>query len=276
MSVATENYTLTNGVPIPKIGFGTWQMPDGEDTYNAVLFALQHGYRHIDTARAYGNEPSVGRAVRDSGIARGDLFVTTKLPAEVKDYDDALASFETTMQALDLGYVDLYLIHAPWPWEQQGANFRKENSAVWRALEELYQGGRCRAIGVSNFTVDDLTALLAASAITPMANQIRFFIGNTQEPITRFCQDHNILIEAYSPLATGAILQNESVAAIAQKYRTSVPQLCVRYALQRGTLPLPKSTHPEYITQNADVDFAIEAEDMHYLDGLQDTTKKGA
>jgi len=274
MSIATEHYTLANGVQIPKIGFGTWQMPDGEDTYNAVLFALQHGYRHIDTARAYGNEPSVGRAVRDSGIARGDLFVTTKLPAEVKDYAGTLASFEETMQALGLDYVDLYLIHAPWPWDEKGADYRTENRAVWRAMEEIYRGSRCRAIGVSNFVVDDLTSLLQEATIAPMANQIRFFVGNTQEPVTRFCQENDILVEAYSPLATGAILQNKAVAAIAEKYQTSVPQLCVRYALQRGTLPLPKSTHAEYITQNADVDFTIESEDMHTLDGLQDTTKK--
>ncbi len=273
MSIATENYVLANGVPIPKIGFGTWQMPDGEETYRAVLFALKNGYRHIDTARAYGNEPSVGRAIRDSGLPRDQIFVTTKLPAEVKDHDEALASFEATMQALNLDYIDLYLIHAPWPWDEKGADYRTENKAVWKALEKIYRGERCRAIGVSNFTVDDLTSLLEDSAITPMANQIRFFIGNTQEPITAFCQGRDILIEAYSPLATGAILQNKAVATIAEKYRTSVPQLCVRYALQRGTLPLPKSTHTERITQNADVDFAIEDADMRYLDGLQDTTK---
>jgi diketogulonate reductase-like aldo/keto reductase len=274
MTIAAETYTLANGVAIPKIGFGTWQMPDGEETYQAVLFALQNGYKHVDTARAYGNEPSVGRAVRDSGIARDQIFVTTKLPAEVKDYDAALASFETTMGALGLDYVDLYLIHAPWPWDQKGADFRKENGDVWRALEEIYRGGRCRAIGVSNFSVDDLTTLAQTSTVTPMANQIRFFIGNTQEDVTRYCQEHNILVEAYSPLATGALLQNEDVATIARKYGTSVSQLSIRYTLQRGTLPLPKSTHTERILQNADVDFTIEEEDMRHLDGLRDTARR--
>ena len=271
MAILDEQYTLSNGVQIPKIGFGTWQIPDGADAYDAVSFALRHGYRHIDTARAYGNEASVGRAVRDSGIDRSAIFVTSKLPAEVKTYDGALTSFEETMAALDLGPLDLYLIHAPWPWDEQGADYRAGNKAVWRAMEECYRAGRCRAIGVSNFTVPDLTSLMEVDTIAPMANQIRFFIGNTQEEVTQFCQRQAILVEAYSPLATGKLLTNKTVVALARKYGTSVPQLCLRYTLERGTLPLPKSTHPAYIAQNADVDVAIAPDDLRALDGLQGT-----
>lgn len=271
MTVLDDQYTLSNGVQIPKIGFGTWQIPDGADAYDAVAFALRQGYRHIDTARAYGNEASVGRAVRDSGIARGEIFVTSKLPAEIKTYDGALASFEETMAALDLGPLDLYLIHAPWPWDEKGADYRAGNKEVWRAMEEFYRSGRIRAIGVSNFSVADLTSLMEDATTAPLANQIRFFIGNTQEDVTQFCGRHGILVEAYSPLATGKILGNETVEAIARKYGVGVPQLCIRYTLERGTLPLPKSTHPAYIAQNADVEFAIAPADLAALDGLRDT-----
>lgn len=273
MTILNETFTLENGVEIPKIGFGCWQIPEGETTCNAVTFALQMGYRHIDTARAYGNEASVGRAVRDSGIPRGDIFVTSKVPAEIKSYDGALDSFEQTMRLLDLGYLDLLLIHAPWPWANIGADFRAENKQVWKALEEIYRSGRCRAIGVSNFDVADLTSLREAWTIKPMVNQIKFYIGYTEEDVTRYCQANNILVEAYSPLATGRILDNPTIAAMAQKYKVSVPQICIRYTLQRGTLPLPKSTHREYIRQNAQLDFQIDAEDMRYLDSLKDTEK---
>jgi diketogulonate reductase-like aldo/keto reductase len=272
MPALTDTFTLANGVEIPKIGFGTWQIPDGSAAYDAVTAALQAGYRHIDTARAYGNEASVGRAVRDSGLPRDQIFVTTKLPAEVKDYDHAVASFARTEQALDLGPADLYLIHAPWPWTEIGKDCRAGNIAVWRAMEEFYAAGRVRSIGVSNFTGEDIESLLSESTVTPLVNQIRYFIGHTQADVTAYCTEHHILVEGYSPLATGAILDNPEVGAIAEKYDRSVAQLCIRYPLEHDVLPLPKSTTPSRIIENADVDFTISAEDLAALDALVDTT----
>ena len=271
MKILDEYYILKNGVKVPKIGLGTYQMPNGKIAYNAILFALRNGYRHIDTARGYGNEPSVGNAVRDCEIKRKEIFVTSKLPPEIKTYEGALVSFDKTMEELGLDYLDLYLIHAPWPWDKIGEDFRLENSNVWKAMEEIYKSGRCRAIGVSNFEVSDLTALMESCKIKPMTNQIKFYIGHTQEKITNFCQQKNILVEGFSPLATGAILGNKTIAAMAMKYNSTVPKICLRYVLQREVLPLPKSTHPEYILQNADVDFEIETDDMKYLDSLKNT-----
>ncbi len=266
-------FVLDNGVKIPAIGFGTWQIPNGKTAYDSVTFAFKSGYRHIDTANAYGNEESVGRAVRDSDIERKKIFVTSKLPAEIKDYDGAMDSFEETLKNIGLDYIDLYLIHAPWPWGKMGANYTKENIKVWEAMEKIYHGGRCRAIGVSNFSVSDLTAVIDNSNIKPMANQIKFYIGYPQDDILRFCRKNNILVEGYSPFATGAILENKTIAEIARKYGSTVPQVCVRYVLQREVLPLPKSIHPAYIKQNAEVDFDISDEDMKYLDSLRNTTR---
>lgn len=272
MGILTDTYTLNTGATIPKIGFGTWQIPNGDEAYNATLFALKSGYRHIDTARVYGNEESVGKAIKDSGIAREEIFLTTKLPAEIKNYEDALETFETSIETLGVDYVDLYLIHAPWPWTDRGGDYTEGNIAAWKALEEIHASGRAKAIGVSNFAVKDLKAILDSGTVVPAANQIRFFIGSTEEEITQFSQDQGILIEAYSPLATGRILNNPEVMKIAEKYGKTVAQVCIRYTLQRGTVSLPKSTHEEYILQNADVDFEIEAEDMEFLNSLKDTT----
>jgi len=267
-----EHFTLANGNRIPAVGFGTWQIPDGDVAYDAVAAALVTGYRHIDTARAYGNEASVGSAIADSGIARADIFLTTKLPAEVKTYAGALASFEETITALGMDYVDLYLIHAPWPWSAIGTDHRAGNAEAWRAMQEIHDAGRARAIGVSNFTVADLTALASGARLSPQVNQIRFFVGHTQPEVTAYCQANGILVEGYSPLATGAILGNADVLAVATTYGKSVAQLCIRYVLQKGALPLPKTTTPSRMRENADIDFEISAEDMTFLDGLTDTT----
>ncbi|MED4941997.1 aldo/keto reductase [Heyndrickxia coagulans] len=273
MSCLNETFVLENGVAIPKIGLGTWQVPNGETTYHAVSFALKNGYRHIDTAYAYHNEESVGKAVRDSGIDRRDIFVTSKLPAEIKSYDKALKTFDETMENLGLEQLDLYLIHAPWPWSEKGADYTKENIEVWKAMEKIYESGRCRAIGVSNFSGSDLKAVMENAKIKPMVNQIRYFIGHTQEDVTAFCRDNGILVEAYSPLTTGKILENAEIQKIADKYGKTLPQVCIRYCLQKGVLPLPKSTHEAFILQNADVDFEISNEDMQYLDQLKETEK---
>lgn len=269
-----SSFTLYNGVKIPAIGFGTWQIPNGEISYNAVSFALKNGYRHIDTAYDYGNEQSVGKAIRDCGIARNEIFVTSKLPAEIKSYKLALEYFERTMKNIGLEYLDLYLIHSPYPWDDRETDYTKENIEVWRAMEEFYQSGRCRAIGVSNFRVSDLTAIMGNCKIKPMVNQIRFFIGNIQPEVTLYCDENDIVVEGYSPFATGRIINNEVIAAMAQKYKTTVPKICIRYVLQKEVITLPKSIHPEFILQNKDVDFEIADVDMKYLDELKDTIVK--
>ncbi len=271
MPAVTDTFTLSNGVEIPRIGFGTWQIPDGPVAYDAVAAAIHAGYRHIDTARAYGNEPSVGRAIRDSGIPRDQIFVTTKLPAEVKSRHEAEVSFEKTISALGLDYVDLYLIHAPWPWSEMGKDCRDGNIEVWRAFEKILADGRSRSIGVSNFDPADLESLIRATDVTPHANQIRYFVGYTQKETVDYCHERDILVEGYSPLATGAILDNENVHGIAAKYGKSVAQICIRYLLEKNILPLPKTTTPGRMIENADVDFTISTDDLKALDALVDT-----
>lgn len=270
MNILENTYTLNNGTTIPLIGFGTWQIPNGEAAYEATSLALKNGYRHIDTALVYGNEESVGQAIKDSGIAREAIFLTTKLPAEIKTYEGALEAFETSMANLGTDYVDLYLIHAPWPWSDRGSDHTEGNILAWKALEAIYATGRAKAIGVSNFDVKSLEAIIKAGTVVPAVNQIKFYIGNTQDEITQFCQNNDILIEAYSPLASGAILGEPHVRAIAEKYGKTVAQISIRYTIQKGTVTLPKSTHEEYIVQNAAIDFVINAEDMTYLDSLED------
>lgn len=271
MGIRHETYTLNTGATIPKIGFGTWQIPNGDEAYNSTAFALKSGYRHIDTARVYGNEESVGKAIADSGIARSDIFLTTKLPADVKTHEGALESFQTSITTLGVDYVDLYLIHAPWPWTDREGDYTEGNIAAWKALEKIYHSGRAKAIGVSNFSVSDIQTILDNGTVVPAANQIKFFIGNTEkEDPTLFCQSRGIIIEAYSPLATGRILDKPEVQAIANKYGKSVAQISIRYTIQRGTVTLPKSTHKEYILENADINFKIDDEDMTYLNELKD------
>lgn len=263
--ILQETYTLANGVKIPKIGLGTWQIPDGEDTYNSVMFALKNGYRHIDTAKAYGNEASVGKAIKDFGLSREEVFITTKLPAECKGYDIAKKCFEESLA--DLGYIDLYLIHAPWPWEDYGHDVYTEgNIESYKAMEELYKEGKVRAIGVSNFEPQHLQPILDNCEIVPMVDQVSFHVGNRQEHIQAICKENNIQMMAYSPLATGGLVNDEYVAEIAKKYNATIPQICVRYCIQKGCIAIPKSTKEERIISNVQVDFEISAEDMEYLD----------
>jgi len=273
MGVLIETCTLSNGDQIPKIGFGTWLLNEGDECYNAVADALRIGYRHIDTARAYHNEASVGRAVRDSGIPRGEIDVTSKLPAEAKDHDKALGEFDTTMGEIGLDYLDLYLIHAPWPWNQRGKDCREENRQIWKAMEEFLASGRVKAIGVSNFDPDDLDSLLPACQTKPMVNQIRWFIGLDPSDTVQRCAEHDIIVEAYSPFAHGLIVNHPEIGDMAARYGVSTPQLCIRYLLQKGAVVLPKATRTRHIEQNADVDFEISSADMSALDAMRDTEK---
>ena len=260
-----ETYTLANGNTIPKVALGTWQTSD-TDAERVVKYALEIGYLHIDTAIAYGNEAGVGRGMKASGKERGSYFVTSKLPAEIKTYTETVRHIEDSLARLDTPYLDLMLIHWPKPWSgDRNKNYFEENLAVWKAFEEAYEAGKLKAIGVSNFTVEDLQNLIDNAKIKPMVNQIRVHIGHVPQELMDFCKSNDILVEAYSPNATGRLSGRPEITAIAQKYGVSVSQLANRFDLQLGTLPLPKSVHEEYIRQNTALDFIITDEDMQLL-----------
>lgn len=276
--VLEEFYKLNNGQRIPKIALGTWQTPN-DVVATAVATAIEAGYRHIDTAIAYENEAGVGvglkAALKSTGIHRESIFVTTKIPAEVKNYDDAVRCIQESMDRLDAFHIDMMLIHAPRPWSEMdstsGNRYYKENLEVWKALEEAYEAGKLRAIGVSNFEISDLNNLLAGARVVPAVNQIRVHIGHVPKDLIDFCEQCGILVEAYSPNATGRLLKVPKICAIAEKYHVSVPQLASRFVLQLGLLPLPKSVHDDRIRQNAQLDFEINSNDMAKLlklDGL--------
>lgn len=264
-----ETYTLANGVTIPKLGFGTW-MIENERAAEKVRQAIQVGYRHIDTAQAYGNEEGVGEGVRSSGVDRKDLFVTTKLAAEIKNYEEAIQAIDESLNKLAIEYIDLMIIHSPKPWAvfQEDDHFFEGNKEAWRALEEAYEQGKIRAIGVSNFEVIDLENLLKNSRIKPMVNQILAHIGHTPFDVIDYSKKNDVLVEAYSPIAHGEMLQNETITGIADKYHVSIPQLAIRYCLQLELLPLPKTQNVAHMKNNADVDFVIEEEDMTILKAL--------
>ncbi|ART69711.1 2,5-diketo-D-gluconic acid reductase [Mycobacterium dioxanotrophicus] len=268
MSILTETYTLSNGVEIPKLGLGTWFIAD-DKAAEAVRDAVEIGYRNIDTAQAYGNERGVGEGVRTSGIPREDLFVSTKLAAEIKDYHQAVAAIDGSLEKLGLEYVDLMLIHSPQPWNDfRGGDYAEGNRQAWRALEDAHNAGKLRAIGVSNFEQQDLENILSGGTVTPHVNQLLVHAGNTPTDLLAYCDSRNIRVEAYSPIAHGEIFKNADVAAMAEKYGVSVPQLCIRYTLQLGTVSLPKTANPEHMRANAQVDFVISDEDMTALRNL--------
>ena len=264
-----ESFTLYNGVTIPKIGFGTWQIKEGDDAYRSVRYALEVGYRHIDTAAAYGNEGSVGKAIKDSGIKREHIFVTTKLHSHIKGYESTFVEFEKSLKKLGLEYLDLYLIHAPWPWSAIGTEHTEGNIAAWKAMVALYKAGKVRSIGVSNFEPFHIEPLLKATGFVPHVNQIPFFIGRPQREIRAYCKDKGILVEAYSPLITGKIFKMRIVQKMAEKYGVTMAQLAIRYTLDMGTLPLPKSTHEQWILENTQVDFEISAQDLSLLESVE-------
>lgn len=267
-------FKLYNDIKIPAIGFGTWQIKDGDEAYTSTLYALKCGYRHIDTAYAYENEKSIAKAIKDSKYDRKELFITTKLPSHIKTYNEAIKYFNESLANLELDYIDLYLIHAPWPWSNIGMDCSSGNIEVWKAFIDLYNKGKIKAIGVSNFSISDIKNLIDATGIKPMVNQIRYFIGNTQKELVDYCQNNNILVEAYSPFATGNILQNENIKAIAKKYNTTVSKICLQFCLQNNTLPLPKSVHEDRIKDNLILDINISKEDMKYLNSLTEESLK--
>ncbi|MDY7105167.1 MAG: aldo/keto reductase [Actinomycetota bacterium] len=274
--ILQETYTLSNGVEIPKLGLGTWFITD-EDAPQAVRDAVRLGYRHIDTAQAYANERGVGEGIRTCGVDRDELFITTKLAAEVKSYDEAVESINGSLEALGVDHIDLMIIHSPQPWQSFGDEdrFFEGNRQAWKALEEAYQAGKLRAIGVSNFEIADLDNILGSCTVTPMVNQVLAHISNTPEELIRYTQDKGILVEAYSPIAHGELMKNDKIKDMADRYGVSVPQLSIRYVLQLGLLPLPKTAKPAHMESNAAVDFEISDQDMDFLRNIEKISDYG-
>ena len=258
-----DEFKLSNGVVAPALAFGTWLIPD-DKAANCVRMAIEAGYRHIDTAQAYGNEVGVGQGIRDSGIKREDIFVTTKVMAEYKTYKEAKESIDFSLQRLGLDYVDLILIHCPQPWAEFRGKKRyfEENIEVWKALEDAYNEGKVRAIGVSNFLNDDMQNIFDHCRIRPMVNQILCHIGNTPIDVIKFDQENDVVVEAYSPIGHGAALKNKTIAKMAEKYNVSIAQLCIKYTLQLDTISIPKASSKEHIEDNARLNFEIKEEDM--------------
>ncbi len=254
---------LSNEKMIPTLAYGTWLI-NNSDAAGCVEIALKNGYRHIDTAQAYGNEEGVGKGIKASGLPREEIYVTTKVMAEIKTYKRAKASIDKSLKRLGLEYVDLILIHCPQPWAlfRGRRKFFKENVQVWKALEEAYKEGKAKAIGVSNFNVEDLENIMNNCEIPPMANQILLHIGEVPVDIIKYCSEHNIVIESYSPIAHGRALKNEAIMKMAEKYNVSVPQLCIKFTLQLGTVSIPKASKEEHIIANTKLDFTIKEEDM--------------
>ena len=266
--MADANTTiLNNDVQIPRVGFGVFQIPPGEKTYESVRTALRLGYRAVDTAAAYGNEESVGRAIAESEVDAGDVFVTTKLWTTDHGYDKALKAFEVSRKKLKRDTVDLYLIH--WPAKADFAD-------TWRAFERLYRDGQVRAIGVSNFLIHHLETLLNSAEITPAVNQIEFHPFNVQPELLGFCRKHKIQVEAWSPLGRGRFLDHPLIAEIAGKHGRSAAQTLVRWDLQHEVITIPRSTREAHIRENAEVfDFQLSEEDMRRLDALDEGKRIG-
>lgn len=267
MGQITDTYILNNGYHIPCIGFGTWQSPDGETTVSAVRSAVRAGYRHIDTAAAYKNETSIGKALKLIDIPRTELFITSKVWDDSRGYGKTIQSFQKTLDDLQTDYLDLYLIH--WPaTKYRCPDWEAVNLDTWRAMTELYRKGYIKAMGVSNFLPEHLEALMRTEII-PMVNQIEYHPGQMQEEVVDYCKQNGILIEAWSPLGTGRMLSDQRLQDIASNYGKSAAQLCIRWCLQNGVLPLPKSVTPSRIMENADVfGFDISDEDMAEINSM--------
>ncbi len=270
MQTLTEPYRLSNGVAIPRLGFGTYKTPEGAEGVAALKAALETGYRHIDTAAFYGNERSVGQAVRAAAVPREALFITTKVWNSERGYEKAKAAILASLERLELDYLDLCLIH--WPaTARQYRDWEALNRDTWRAFIELYRQGKLRAIGVSNFKPHHLKALMQTE-VKPMVDQIELHPGQAQAETLAYCRENDILVEAWSPMGRGQLLTHPRIVALAARYGKTPAQLCIRWCLQKGALPLPKSVTPARIRENAQVfDFAIAPEDMASLDAMPPT-----
>lgn len=267
MKSITDTFTLSNGYKMPCLGYGTWQTPDGQVAVDSVKEALRVGYRHIDGAAAYANEECVGRGIKESGVAREDIFITSKLWNDERGYDTTLRAFDKTMSDLGLEYLDLYLIH--WPASSSRFdNWEELNLGTWRAMTELYKAGRIRSIGVSNFHEHHLRALMETE-VRPMVNQIEFHPGQMQEELVSYCKANDILVQAWSPLGQGNLIGHETITTMAEKYGKTPAQLILRWVLQNGVVPLSKSITPSRILENSQIfDFEIADDDMAVISAM--------
>ena len=266
-----EYLTLPNGIKVPQLALGTWLIDD-DKAADAVKAALDIGYRHIDTAQAYANERGVGEGIRASGINREDIFVTTKVAAEHKDYKSAAEGIDGSLKALGLDYIDMMIIHSPQPWvevNQSDNRYFEGNLEAWRALTDAYKAGKIKAIGVSNFLQEDIENIWNNAEVKPMVNQVLCHISNTPLELIEYCQNKGIVMEAYSPVAHGEALRIPAIAQMAEKYGVTVPQLCIRYDIQLGMIVLPKTANPVHMKSNSEVDFVISDEDMEILKHLE-------
>ena len=265
-----ETYKLSNGVEMPLLGIGTWLLDD-EQAAQAVRDAVSNGYRHIDTAQAYMNEAGIGEGIRFSGVEREELFITTKVAAEAKTYEEVTESIDESLTKMGLDYIDLLIIHSPQPWTEfrEENRYFEENKKAWKAMEDAYKAGKVKAIGLSNFLQDDIENILSSCEIKPMVNQVLVHVSNTPLDLIEFCQKNDILVEAYSPIAHGAVLDNKEVKVIADKYGVSVAQLCLRYDIQLGLAVIPKTANPDHMRINAELDFVISDADMGILKNVE-------
>ena len=266
-----EDLTVPNGIKVPQLALGTWLIDD-DNASDAVRAALDIGYRQIDTAQAYANERGVGEGIRTSGLNREDVFVTTKVAAEHKDYKTAAEGIDGSLMKMGLDYIDLMIIHSPQPWvevNQSDNRYPEGNLEAWRALTDAYKAGKIMATGVSNFLQNDIENIWNNSDVKPMVNQVLCHISNTPLKLIEYCQSKGIVMEAYSPVAHGEALRIPAIAQMAEKYGVSVPQLCIRYDIQLGMIVLPKTANPAHMKSNADVDFVISDEDMEILKHLE-------
>ncbi|QWT17415.1 aldo/keto reductase [Collinsella sp. zg1085] len=270
LAQACDRYILANGVQIPCLGFGTYMVPPDGEGLASITSALKLGFRHIDTAAAYGNEAIVAQALEDVGLARSDVFITSKLRNPDQGYESTFAAFERSCAALKTDYLDLYLIH--WPRDPDRPDAWKNRIVeTWSAFEELYQAGRIRAIGVSNFLVHHMEVLKAQANILPMVNQIELNPSYQQREIVRWCEQHGVQLEAWAPLGRSRLMHNPEICALAARYGKDPGQICVRYALQKGFVTMPKSSKLERIKSNAQVfDFELSIDDLAMLDALDD------
>lgn len=262
-----EKKKLGNGVEIPVLALGTWFIDD-DKVAEAVKSAVKMGYRHIDTAQAYGNEHGVGEGIRTCGVSREQIFVTSKVAAEYKTYEEAAASIDRSLANMGLDYIDMMIIHSPQPWDkvnQSEDRYVEGNRAAWRALEDAYNAGKLRAIGVSNFLQEDIENLWETAEIKPMVNQVLCHISNSPLELIDYCQKKGMVMEAYSPVAHGEALKNKVIADMAEKYGVTIPQMCIRFDIQLGMIVLPKTSNPNHMRTNADIDFTISDEDMEIL-----------
>ncbi|HJD02004.1 MAG TPA: aldo/keto reductase [Candidatus Mediterraneibacter excrementavium] len=259
-----KTYTLNNGVQIPAVGFGTYKAADGKSA-DVIKAAIGSGYRYFDTASFYGTETYLAEAIRQSGLPRKDFFIASKLWKTEMGYENARDAFRRTLENLETDYLDLYLIH--WPLPEPGyENWKELDRETWRALEELYAEGKIRAIGLSNFLPHHIENILAGCTVRPAVDQIEYHPGYSQEAAVQYCKENGILVQAWSPIGRSRVLKDPLVCELAAKYRVSPAQICLKFAVQRGIVPLPKSSSPERMKQNMDLfSFEMEQEDIWRL-----------